>query len=84
MPRLEPLMPASSFVVLGAGTDPLAMNLSHRGPLFSARIQPVEDQRFYNPLRIGQMLSAVIFKGSEGFVVETIRSLNRLGVWLWF
>jgi hypothetical protein len=30
------------------------------------------------------VLRAVIFKSTERLIVETIRSLNRLGVCLWF
>ena len=52
-------MRRGSFFVLGTRPDPLAMYLSHCGTLFGTRIQPVEDQSFYDPLRIGQMLSAV-------------------------
>ncbi len=78
MLRLEPLTPASSFVVLGASTDSLAMSLGHLGPFFGARIQPVKDQRFDNTLGIGQMLRAVIFEGSKGFVVKPIRPLDCL------
>jgi len=75
-------MQSGSIVVLGTGPDPLAMYLSHRGTLFGTSIQPMENQSFYDPLRIGQMLSAVIFKGSKGLVVKAIRPLNRL--WGWF
>ena len=81
---IAPLMRSGSFVVLGTGPDPLAMYLSHRRSLFGTRIQPVEDQSFYDPLRIGQMLSAVIFEGSKGLVVKAIRPLNCLWGWLRF
>ena len=50
-------MRSGSFFVLGTSPDPLAMYLSHCGTLFGTRIQPVEDQSFYDPLRIGQMLA---------------------------
>jgi hypothetical protein len=80
--RIAPLMRSRSFVVLGTGPDPLAMYLSHCGTLFGTRIQPVEDQSFYDPLRIGQMLSAVIFKGAKSLIVKAIRPLNRF--WGWF
>ncbi len=76
--RIAPLMRTGSFVVLGTGPDTLAMYLSHRGTLFGTSVQPVENQSFDDPLRIGQMLSAVIFKGSKSLVVKAIRPLNRL------
>jgi hypothetical protein len=77
-------MRGGSFFALGTSPDPLAMYLSHRGTLFGTRIQPVKDQSFYDPLRIGQMLSAIIFKGSKGLVVKTVRPLNRFGRWFRF
>ena len=77
-------MRSGSFVVLGTGPDSLSMYLSHRGTLFGTSIQPVENQSFYDPLRIGQMLSAVIFKGGESLIVKAIRPLNRLWGWLRF
>jgi len=82
--RIAPLMRTGSFVVLGTGPDALAMYLSHRGTLFGASIQPMEDQSFYDSLWIGQMLSAVVFKGSKSLVVKAIRPLNRLWGWLRF
>ena len=75
-------MRSGSFFVLRTRPDPLAMYLSHSGTLFGTRIQPVEDQSFYDPLRIGQMLSAVIFKGGKSLVVKAISPLNRF--WGWF
>lgn len=76
--RIAPLMRTGSFVVLGTGPDALAMHLSHRGTLVGTGIQPVEDQSLYDPLRIGQMLSAVIFKGSKSLAVEAIGPLDGL------
>ena len=50
--RIETFMRSGSFFVLGTSPDPLSMYLSHCGTLFGTRIQPVEDQSFYDPLRI--------------------------------
>ena len=72
-------MRSGSFFVLGTRPDPLAMYLSHGGTLFGTRIQPMQDQSFYDPLRIGQMLSAVIFKGGKSLVVKPISPLHRFG-----
>jgi hypothetical protein len=73
-------MRSGSFFVLRTSPDPLAMYLSHRGPLFHIRIQPVQYQRFDYPFGVCQVLRAIIFKGSERLAVEAIRPLDRLGM----
>jgi hypothetical protein len=45
-------MRSGSFFVLRTSPDPLSMYVSHCGTFFGTRIQPVEDQSFYDPLRI--------------------------------
>ncbi len=40
------------FVVAGGGADPLAVFVGHRGAVVFVGIQPMEDQRLYDPLGI--------------------------------
>jgi hypothetical protein len=72
------------FLVLRSRTDSLAMHLSHCGTLSRARIKPMQYQGLNDPFGIGQVLRAVIFKSSEGLVVEAIRPLDGLGLRVWF
>jgi hypothetical protein len=81
---IERVAPKGLFFILRTGPDALTMQLRHSGTLFCFRIQPVQYQRLYNSLWIRQVLRAIIFKSSEGFVVEAIRPLNRLGLWVRF
>jgi hypothetical protein len=40
------------FVVAGGGPDPFAVFVRHRGAVVFVGIQPMEDQRLYDPLGI--------------------------------
>ena len=54
------------------------MFLGHRPAYLRIGFQPKENQGLNDPLGIGKMLRAVIFKSSESLGVEAIRPLDRL------
>ena len=45
--------------------DPRAVLLRHRGAGIGPGIEPVQDQRFDNSLRVGKMTGAIVLEGFE-------------------
>jgi hypothetical protein len=67
-------------ILFGRGTDPPSMFLGHRPAYLRIGFQPKENQGLNDPLGIGKMLRAVIFKGFKYLRVETVGALNRFGL----
>ena len=67
-------------ILFGCGTDPPSMFLGHRPAYLRIGFQPKENQGLNDPLGIGKMLRAVIFKGFKYFRVEAVGALNRFGL----